>query len=392
MALPAQRKSAMKKTAVLTLVLCLALTFTGLCQDAELDLIVDRLMKGSKVIGGSVVVYINDGMVYAHDYGLRYISKKWQADENTYYKLASITKMVSGIGLMQLKERGLVDLDEDISVYFGTTIRNPRYPDTPLTLRQLMSHTSSIVDSGGFSASGGIVSEMLALESRRMNNFIKSRPGEKYHYSNFGAGLVGAIMESVTGTSVDAYMKKAVFAPLGLDASYYAGSVRETENLSIIYRNGKAYKAPKKFIAEGYEDTANPETHYRTTVGRLWMQSRDLAKLTALLCQGGELDGVRLLKEETVREMMADQAELGKSVAGPSGYGLHVERQDTIIPGVTLYGHQGTGEGMIVNTYFEPDSGFVITILTNGSSMAKNNRVGILARKLITALYPVFVQ
>lgn len=383
----------MKLLKLVTIMLaCQVLAWNGLAQTTELDSMVDKIMKSGKVVGGSVVVYMKGEMVYARDYGFRNLSRKLPVDEHTYFKLASITKMVSGVGLMLLHEKNQVDLDDDISEYFGVTIRNPRFPDTPLTLRQLMSHTSSITDTGGFSKIKSRVTDMLAFENKRQGNFLGHQPGAKYYYSNFGAGLVGAVMESVTGKSVNTYVAQAVFAPLGIDAAYSAGLVKNAENVATLYKDGKLYKAASRYIAEGYEDTANPDAHYRTTVGSLWMRSRDLAKLTSLLCEGGELEGTRLLQETSVNEMMENQMSLGKSVVGPSSYGLHIERQDTIIPGVVLYGHQGTGDGMIVNSYFEPDSGFVITILTNGNSMAKRNRVGVMARKLITELYPRFVQ
>lgn len=381
-----------KLTSLFLLFACLLMPPSGLGQTAELDAAVDSMMRKSKVVGGSVVVYLRGEMVYARDYGYRNVYRKLPVDEHTCFKTASITKMVTAIGLMSLREKGFVDLDEDISEYFGTKIRNPAFPETPLTLRQLMSHTAGVSDDGGFRRENSRITEMLAYENGRRSNFLDARPGEKYSYSNFGAGIVGAVMESVTGMSVNAYMDLAVFDPLGIDAAYAASLVENTDNLASLYANGGLYKFSGRYVEEGYEDSANPDTHFKTTVGSLWISSRGLARLTSLLCEGGQLDGLRLLKPESVQEMMARQHEMGKSVSGESIYGLHLERQDSTIPGVTLYGHQGRGEGMIVNTYFEPESGFALTLLTNGSSMARRKLVGVLARNLVNHLYPRFTE
>ncbi len=384
----------MRKKALLWLVMAaLALPFGALGQGADtqqLDALVDRAMAAAKTVGGSVVVYARGQLVYARDYGWRNKTRREPVDAHTYFKTASITKMVTGIGLMRLKEMGVVDLDRDISEYFGYPIANPHARRVPVTLRQLMSHTAGIKDTGGYSRLSSTVSQMLSAQLKRTNNFHNARAGSAYKYSNFGAGLVGAVMEAVTGLSVNAYMTQAVFAPLQMDAAYSAGLLQSPEDVSTQYQGGKVSKSAALYLKEAYEDWPDPERHYRTTVGTLWIRSRDLARLTALLCQGGHVDGVRLLTQDSVREMMAEQMSLGQSVTGQSPYGLFLERNDTIIKGKTVWGHQGMGAGSIVNTYFEPESGFVFTLLVNGGSTVRDNRVGALARRLIGELYPVF--
>lgn len=379
-----------KRVLLYTLMLCLLMPALSLGEADDLDAFVDRAMRGAKVVGGTVVVYHRGQLVYARDYGWRNQTRKEPVDENTYFKTASITKMVTGIGLMTLKEQGLVDLDADISDYFGYRIANPKYTKQPLTLRQLMSHTASISEGGGYSRIKNTVGEMLALKHKRAGNYLAKAPGSSYQYSNFGAGLVGSIMEAVTNQSVQAYMAGAVFEPLHMDAAYNAGLLNSPQDVSSQYAGGKVSKSAALSIQDPHEDWADPERHYRITVGNVWMRARDLAKLTALLCEGGAIDGVRLLTPESVQEMMAEQRSLGLSVSGESPYGLFLEHNDTIIKGKTVWGHQGMSSGAIVNTYFEPDSGFVFTLLVNGSSMNRDNRVGKLARRLIGELYPRF--
>lgn len=383
-----------KIKALLCLLLCLtlltpaALAFAFNDQQVAQD--IDNLFRKSKVMGGSVVVAVKGKIVYAREYGFANIREKQPVTPLTYYRLASITKMVTGIGIMKLVEEGKLSLDEDISTYYGYTIRNPRFKKDPLTLRQIMSHTSSLSENGGFSNMRSTVHDMLSTETSRRANFRDWAPGSKYSYSNFGAGLAGSIMEAVTGMSANSYMSQNIFAPLNIHAAYAATQIQDQQNLSNQYSDATLFKSVAAYLRDGYEDFASPDTHYRTTYGGLWIRSRDLIKLVNVLAGDGSYDGVQLLSPETVRLMRQDQKTLGKSVTGDSPYGLFVERNTTLIPGKTIYGHQGMTDVGIVNAYFDPDTQFAFVLLNNGSSRVREDRVGVMARKMLSYLYPIF--
>lgn len=356
------------------------------------DAYVDKTFRSSKTVGGSVVILSHGEVVYARDYGYRDQRRRLPVDENTFFKTASLTKMASGIGIMRLVDEGLLDLDQDISQYFGYKIANGYYPKVPLTLRQLMSHTSSVSEGGGYSSIHRKVREMLDAKLDRRGNFNKAAPGSAYKYSNFGAGLAGAIAESVTGQSINAVMQEKVFAPLGIEAAYSASLLSTPENVSSQYKDGQLHRAAAGQIKKVYEDTADPEMHFRTTVGDLWIRSRDMAKLAALLCADGSYGDVRILSEDSVQAMRQEQMTLGKSVTGPSPYGLFVEHNDTLLPDRMVYGHQGMSQGAILNVYFEPDSQFVFVLFSNGGSMMRTNRIGKLARNLFGYFWEQYGQ
>jgi CubicO group peptidase (beta-lactamase class C family) len=313
-------------------------------------------------------------------------------DEQTYFRTASLTKLVTGIGLMRLVDQGLLKLDEDIGGYFGYPIRNGYYPDTSITLRQLMSHTSSIADTGGYSVLSNRVADLLAASLNRRSNFKKARPGSSYAYSNFGAGLTGSLVEAVTGLTIDDYMRAAVFDPLNIDASYSATRLSSPGDVSNQYKDGKLNRAASGALAKAYEPVPDPERHFRITIGDLWMRSRDMARLLILLCGDGSYEGTRVLSRESVLEMRLEQMDLGASVTGPSPYGLFLEHNDTFMNGITVYGHQGMSDGAILNAYFEPHSGFGMVLFSNGGSKNRQNRVGILARKFFGYFYEIYGQ
>ena len=105
-----------------------------------------RLFSRKKTVGGAVIVNQEGRRLYEFFYG-RAAGKSSRVTEDTVFKVASVTKLITAIGVMQLKEQGKIDLDEPLAKADGTPIRNPRYPNLPITLRQAMSHTSSLLPS-----------------------------------------------------------------------------------------------------------------------------------------------------------------------------------------------------------------------------------------------------
>lgn len=387
------RSTRLKRAGSFLCVAALLLALMPLTAGAlTMDEQVDQLFRRGKTTGGSLVIVMHGQIVYARDYGYKQLSRREPVDERTYFRLSSVTKLISGVGAMQLVERGLLDLDQDISAYFGYEIKNPYYPNIPLTLRQAMSHTLSVSEGGGYSGIRNTVRDMLDYSLKRRGNFLDQKPGDKYVYSNFGAGLVGAMMEAASGQSVNSYMRDNVFGPLGIDASYSASLLLDPQDVSGQYTNGKLYRAASNYINETYEDFADPERHYRTTVGDIWIRSRDLAKIAALLCGDGSFGDVRILQPESVQAMRTAQNTLGQSVTGESPYGLFMERNTFILPGRTVYGHQGMSKAAILNLYTVPESGFAMVITTNGSSLVRDHRVGVMALNMMRTLFPLFAD
>ena len=159
-----------------------------------LDEQVDRIFRDAKTVGGAFLVAQEGEIVYERYYGEQQKTTHVPVTEKSYFRCASVTKLVTGIGLMRMMDDGLLDPDEDISVYLGYEAGNPRYPDVPITLRMLMSHTSGLNENSSYSSLSSKLSNMIALDKKAAANFKDVRPGSQYAYSNFGAGVTGAII------------------------------------------------------------------------------------------------------------------------------------------------------------------------------------------------------
>ena len=121
-------------------------------RNAELNGRLAAIAEDYDAVGMSVAAVKGDRIIYLEDFGVKNLESGEAVDRNTLYRIASISKSFAGTAMMQLVDRGLITLDTDVSTVAPFTIRNPKYPDTPITLEMLMSHTSSIDDFGGYTS------------------------------------------------------------------------------------------------------------------------------------------------------------------------------------------------------------------------------------------------
>lgn len=387
-----------KRMLALIFALCFCLTAWATAEElivppvsptAALDEAVSAALARFRAVGAVVVVAKDGEIVYHLDYGLACKADETPVTPSTYFRLASVTKLVSAIRVMQLVEEGRLALDEPIGTYLGFEVKNTRHKDEPITLRHLMTHTASIFDNGGYAKSKSLET-FLDASLRKNGNWNNWAPGGKYDYSNYGAGLMGSLMEAVTGENVDDSVRASVFEPLGIDAGYHISLLSDpTQAASMYYSDGKLKKSPEKYLSEPWDPSVNPNLHYGLTYGSLWMRGDDLCRLGIALCEGGSVEGVTLLQPETVELMMSSQKGLG-DVRIDSPYGLCVHRVATLLEDRMIYGHQGRSDGTLCNLYFEPQSHLVFTLITNGSSTKQSYYVANLTRAVFKEIWAVY--
>ena len=362
-------------------------------EGSELDEAFGSIFKRYRTAGAALIIARDDEIVYQRNYGYSHRKNKILVDDNTYFLLASVSKFVTAIHAMQLVEKGLLNLDEDLSVYFGYEIRNPYFRKTPLTLRNLMTHTSTVKDTGSFNNSGrkGLKDILYTGRNRSSVNYFAQKPGSKYHYSNFGAGIIGSLIEAVTGKNLNDSITDDLFKPLGIDAAYSASLLQDPDDVTFLYSAGgeTTFRARSKSLAKDWDPSVNPEKHFKISYGSLWIRARDLCTLVRMMCNGGTVDGVTILQPETVAEMMSDQNGKG-NITAETPYGLNIQREESLVEGRIIYGHQGMIENILTNVYYDPESRFVFVLLTNGCSNKLDKRVAGITRKLFALAWETF--
>ena len=361
-------------------------------ESADLDARIDKIFKSRSTVGGMVLAVKDGKTVYQRCYGYADFPSRDSVTPQTYFKIASVSKLVTAVSVMKLVEDGRLDLDANLGDVLGGGsyfAANPLFPETPLTTRHLMTHTSSISQMGGYSKLRPL-SLMLDVKNRREMDFEQFEPGTKYHYSNFGAGILGSVLEAVTGLRVSDACRSLIFDAMNIDAAYHPSQLSHPERIVSTYKaDGQLEVARSRRLRETYDVTVRPDTDYKETYGKLWITGPDLAKIGVMLCDGGLWEGQRILKEETVQEMLSSQKGKGY-VQIDSPYGLNVERVTNLLKDRMMYGHQGLADGVLCNLYFDPESRFVFVLVTNGCNSAKDHWIGILTRSLFNLLWETY--
>ncbi len=268
-----------------------------------------------QIVGGSVVL-IKEGKEFQYQYGYCSLVDKKLVDQETIFRIASISKAIIGIAAMKLVENGQLDLDEDIGNYLGYQIRNPNYPNVPITTRMLMLHTSSITDGKaedgrGYNGVNGYhyfvsLEDLLANQNSKVYSkytYSTDLPGEKYNYSNFGAGIIACIIEKCSNQLFTEFVEQQIFKPLQMDASYKANKIIKKDKISDAFIEFTTNKTAKEFIDGTYPDFPLGN-NFRGPAGGLFVSMADLSKVMIALMNDGKYKNVQIFNKETVDTLL----------------------------------------------------------------------------------------
>lgn len=214
--------------------------------DAALRALLDPA-RADHLVGLQVAVVV-DGRIWERGYGRRFVHPTDRAldlplTERTLVRVASASKPVAALAALRLAEQGRLDLDADLSDLLGFRLRNPRFPDAPLTTRMVLAHTSSISDAAGYQVPfGESLAERFAPRPGAPDGapFSAHRPGARFEYSNLGSGVIATVIERVTGERFDRHVAREVLARAGVEATFDVASLSDEQRarLAVLYRKG----------------------------------------------------------------------------------------------------------------------------------------------------------
>lgn len=308
-------------------------------------------------------------------------------------RIASITKLHVALGVMRLVEQGKLDLDEDVSGHLGWTLRNPAFPDRPVTLRFLLSHRSSLRDDVSYALPLGMTVERAVASPEAWDK--EHPPGSFFRYSNLGFPVVASVLEQATGERFDRLMERLVLKPLALDACFNWTTCSDSKiaRAAVLYApdgnvlrddlKGARPACPVVPDVNGGCDLAAYRLGSNGALfspqGGLRISVRDLARVGGLLLRRGRLaDGSRFLSEASLAEMERlhwrfDGANGDTEGSFYCGYGLAVQilaqcapKDDPFADGKPRLGHAGDAYGLRSGLWIDRSTGRGIAYFATG--------------------------
>lgn len=374
-------------SSVLAIIFAVSTTFGQ--QNEPIENSLHNLMQEYNAVGLAVAV-VKDGQIhYEKSLGLKNMESEELLNRNDVFRIASISKSFAATAIMQLVEQQLISLDDDFGDLLGIPIRNPKFPDQKITLRMVMSHTSSINDSEGYFQLNVIDPEQNEDWAKCYNDYA---PGENYMYCNLNYNMIGAVIERITNQRYDQYIIENILQPLGLyggyapdllDSNLFATLYTYQPSTSTYKTDANAYH-PRRTELSSYK--LGQSTPVLSPTGGLKISASDLAKYMIMHMNYGTVDDVTILSEASARIM---QIPVSKA---PSNYGLALNVSERYIPGVKMVGHTGSAYGLFSNMYFNPDEQYGFVIITNGSNNASSGGFVELLHKTAQLLHKQFIE
>jgi CubicO group peptidase (beta-lactamase class C family) len=349
------------------------------------------------VVGGSLWFLRGDSVLAREFHGLADQATGRKVDANTIYHWASITKTFTAIGIMQLRDRGRLRLDDPIVKYVPElmAVHNPYGPMEAITIRQLLSHSAGFRNPtwpwGGDQPWHPFEPTQWAqLVAMMPYTEILFPPGSKYSYSNPGLIFLGRVIEKLSGDDYEVYIDKNILKPLGMYHSYY-----DITPYHLLADRSNNYEVQDgKLVTNGLDF----DTGITTSNGGLNAPITDLVKYLAFL-QGkgpGVSGPVPVLKRESLEEMWrpvlpaSDTEAMGDSIA----LSFFVKHQGPF----RLIGHTGSQRGFRAFFYLQRETGTAVIAATNTSAAPERPgvhpdiaavRAGVL-RQLASSVWPLF--
>jgi CubicO group peptidase (beta-lactamase class C family) len=342
----------------------------------QIDEAAEQLLD-SGAAGIAMAMIEGNGMTWSGARGFADLERKKPMSIDTVMNIASISKTVTATSLMLLVEQGKLALDRDINSYLPFEVVNSRHPGEAITTRQLLTHTSAIIDRNDLYFSktsyhpgtdnplplGEFLQAYLSPDGdfHDAGNFASYPPGTERQYSSIGFGLAGYLVEVLSGVPLNQFSAAHIFRPLGMDATgWMLTEINPQQHAKLYEWNGE-----EQIPVEWYGLVTWPDGGLRTS-------TRDLARFYAAMIGGGQFQGKRILQTRTVEDMFTPQFSSSQVLTGVEDDENHQQalawsyRRDK--SGKIALGHGGGDPGVTTDALFLPGTGVGAILMVNTSS------------------------
>lgn len=367
---------------------------TGITKELpiELDQKIEAIFNKLDMTGLGIAVVKNDSIIFQKSYGYRVLPQPEQKgellDNEDIYRIASISKTFIATAILQLIEKGKINLNDNAERYLNFPLRNPNSPEDTITVKMLLTHTSSINDSRSWWNINHIIPQN---DNLYYQCYSPEKPGEKYKYCNMNYTVLGAVIEGATGERFYKYIDINILNPLDikgsfncneLDSTLFVRQYRYKEDLGHYVEDDETYRPYTKFLGDKYVlqrslGLAYPASGMKISTG-------DLARYMMMHMNYGDLNGAHIISKDS--ELLMQQ-----NYVGNSNYGLSYRQYRDIAKGKVFHGQTGGGNGLRGAMIFDPVEKIGFVILCSGSKSKYIDGYGDIHKPLIQLLYNYFM-
>ncbi len=364
-------------------ILALCLPFSGVraadFDDALLAKIPERMKRfvaDQQISGAVTVVGTSKGIARCDAVGDLDLEKKRPIEKDSLFRIASMTKPITALGIMILAEDGKLKLDDPVEKHLpefrGQMLVTKRDKDSetlkkpgrPITLRDLLTHTSGLPNfppglGDLYSKRNFTLTEATLVMSQRPLDF---EPGSKWAYCNSGIDTLGRVIEVAAGMSYESFLAKRIFEPLNMKDTIFYPRTNQEDRIVKLYgvKDGKLVHAGNAILG-----SASGAKH-PIPAGGLYSTGGDLAKVYQMMLQRGKLGETRILREESVAEMTKVQTgDLKCGFTSGTGFGLGwaVVKKPEGVTSMMSPGAYGHGGAFGTQGWIDPPKDLFIVLL-----------------------------
>jgi len=339
---------------------------------AELERVIAHEMQDKKLPALSIALVDDQQTVWAKGFGMEDPDQKIPASAETVYRVGSVSKLFTDIGIMQLVEAGKIDLDAPVTKYLPDFKPNNPF-NKAITLRQLMSHRSGLVREPPVGNYFDDATTSLAQTVQSLNSTaLVYEPEKRIKYSNAGIATVGYVLEKTQQQPFTEYLQKAVLAPMGLRNSNFVPTPEIAKHLAKAYM--WSYDG-RNFVAPAFQLGMAP-------AGSMYSTVTDLARFMSILFNGGKGPQGQILKKATLEKMWTPQ------FAAPqqkNGFGIGFALSE--LQGYRRIGHGGAMYGFATELEALPEAKLGVIVVTSvDGANSMTNLIAEHALKLMLAV------
>ncbi len=351
----------------------------------------NRFVADGDTAGAVVAVGTKDGVKFLHAVGVRDVTGGEKMTDDTLFRIASMTKPITALGVMILQDEGKLSVDDPVEKHLpefkgqmlvtaadkekGTVTlgKSPR----AIRLRDLLTHTSGLAAypvgmADVYTKRHYTLGETTAAVSQLPLQF---EPGTRWAYSNSGIDVLGRVIEVTSGQSYEKFLQAKVFDPLGMTDTTFYPTAEQAKRIATLHdkRNGKAVAASGTGFRMDFDGTARK---HPIPAGGLYSTAADLGKLYTAMLHKGELNGKRVVSEKAWAEMTKTQTGDIKTgfVDGMSfGYGWAVVKEPKGATEVLSAGTFGHGGAYGTQGWIDPTKGVFFILLIQRTGLANGD-------------------